>query len=178
MWRSWPLWFLYIKMPMPSGLGRSSLYNPSVLQGLFCEWPVWQGKSRKREDLMNTQSKQSSAKELLIFPWITLDYVIWAVYWNTDYWSLTILILHVLSQKGERCLCNPGFLGHSCQLGLHDDNGVGQWWRVSEGNPYTPPRTGSAGVYLSSAGAMYLFGGERDALFISFDVVFINGKWL
>lgn len=62
-------------------------------------------------------------------------------------------------KKGERCLCNPGFLGHSCQLGLHDDSGAGQWWRVSEGNPYTPPRTGSAGVYLSSTAAMYLFGG-------------------
>ncbi|KAG7216925.1 hypothetical protein INR49_001579, partial [Caranx melampygus] len=61
-------------------------------------------------------------------------------------------------KKGERCLCNPGFLGHSCQLGLNDKNGVGQWWRVSEENPYTPPRTGSAGVYLSSTGAMYLFG--------------------
>ncbi|XP_057690185.1 multiple epidermal growth factor-like domains protein 8 [Corythoichthys intestinalis] len=62
-------------------------------------------------------------------------------------------------KKGERCLCNPGFLGHSCQLGLHDDNGAGQWWRVSEGDPYMSPRTGSAGVYLSSTGAMYLFGG-------------------
>ncbi|XP_074538910.1 multiple epidermal growth factor-like domains protein 8 isoform X3 [Halichoeres trimaculatus] len=62
-------------------------------------------------------------------------------------------------EKGERCQCNPGFLGHSCQLSFHDDSGAGQWWRVSEENPYTPPRTGSAGVYLSSAGAMYLFGG-------------------
>ncbi|MEQ2193632.1 hypothetical protein XENOCAPTIV_006977, partial [Xenoophorus captivus] len=62
-------------------------------------------------------------------------------------------------KKGERCRCNPGFLGHICQLGLRDDNGAGQWWRVSEGNPNAPPRTGSAGVYLSSTGAMYLFGG-------------------
>ncbi|XP_045900405.1 multiple epidermal growth factor-like domains protein 8 [Micropterus dolomieu] len=61
--------------------------------------------------------------------------------------------------KGERCLCNPGFLGHSCQLGFHSDSGAGQWWRVSGENPYTPPRTASAGVYLSSTGAMYLFGG-------------------
>lgn len=51
-------------------------------------------------------------------------------------------------------------MGRNCQLGLHDDNGAGQWWRVSEGNPYMPPRTGSAGVYLSSTGAMYLFGGS------------------
>ncbi len=35
-----------------------------------------------------------------------------------------------------------------------------------------PPRTGSAGVYLSSTGAMYLFGGENDILLISTDVVF------
>uniref|UniRef100_M3ZXA9 Multiple EGF-like-domains 8 n=1 Tax=Xiphophorus maculatus TaxID=8083 RepID=M3ZXA9_XIPMA len=62
-------------------------------------------------------------------------------------------------KKGERCQCNPGFLGHSCQLGLRDDKGPGQWWRVSEGNPSAPPRTGSAGAYLSSTGAMYLFGG-------------------
>lgn len=75
----------------------------------------------------------------------------------------------VLSQKGERCICNPGFLGQSCLLGFHNDSGAGQWWRVSEGNPHTPPRTGSAGVYLSSTGAMYLFGGE--ILLISTDVI-------
>ncbi|XP_067365540.1 multiple epidermal growth factor-like domains protein 8 isoform X2 [Channa argus] len=62
-------------------------------------------------------------------------------------------------KKGERCVCNTSFVGHSCQLGLHDDSGAGQWWRVSDGNPYTPPRTGSAGVYLSSTRSMYLFGG-------------------
>ncbi|XP_019220014.1 multiple epidermal growth factor-like domains protein 8 [Oreochromis niloticus] len=62
-------------------------------------------------------------------------------------------------KKGERCVCKPGFVGQSCQLGLYNDSGAGKWWRVSEENPYTPPRTGSAGVYLSSTGAMYLFGG-------------------
>uniref|UniRef100_A0A1A8GFI9 Multiple EGF-like-domains 8 n=1 Tax=Nothobranchius korthausae TaxID=1143690 RepID=A0A1A8GFI9_9TELE len=62
-------------------------------------------------------------------------------------------------KKGENCQCNPGFLGHSCQLGLRDNSGAGQWWRVSDGNPNTPPRTGSAGVYLYPTGAMYLFGG-------------------
>uniref|UniRef100_A0AAX7TXQ6 Multiple EGF-like-domains 8 n=1 Tax=Astatotilapia calliptera TaxID=8154 RepID=A0AAX7TXQ6_ASTCA len=62
-------------------------------------------------------------------------------------------------KKGERCLCKPGFVGQNCQLGLYNDSGAGKWWRVSEENPYTPPRTGSAGVYLSSTGAMYLFGG-------------------
>ena len=68
-------------------------------------------------------------------------------------------------------------MGHSCQLGFHDDSGAGQWWRLSEGNPYTPPRTGSAGVYLSSTGAMYLFGGKTDIYLISTDVVLIsNGK--
>lgn len=71
-----------------------------------------------------------------------------------------------VSQNGERCLCNSGFLGQSCQLGLHDNNGAGQWWHVSQGNPYTPPRTASAGVYLSSTGAMYLFGGERNVYLI------------
>lgn len=60
-------------------------------------------------------------------------------------------------------------MGHSCQLGLHDDSGAGQWWRVSEGNPYMPPRMGSAGVYLSSTGAMYLFGGESHMLLIFTD---------
>lgn len=77
-----------------------------------------------------------------------------------------ILILNVLSQKGERCLCNTSFVGQSCQLGLHDDGGAGQWWRVSDGNPYTPPRTGSAGMYLSSTGALYLFGGESGMFFL------------
>lgn len=57
-------------------------------------------------------------------------------------------------------------MSRNCQLGLHDDNGAGQWWRVSEGNPYMPPRTGSAGVYLSSTGAMYLFGGIVPLFFI------------
>lgn len=65
------------------------------------------------------------------------------------------------SQKGERCLCRPGFMGQNCQLGLSDDDGAGQWWRVSEGNPYIPPRTGSAGVYLSPAGSLYMFGGKN-----------------
>lgn len=77
---------------------------------------------------------------------------------------LSYCIVYALTQKGERCLCNPGFMGHSCQLGLNDDSGAGMWWRVSEGNPYMPPRTGSAGVYLSSTGAMYLFGGENGML--------------
>lgn len=62
-------------------------------------------------------------------------------------------------------------MGQSCQLSFHDDSGAGQWWRVSEESPYTPPRTGSAGVYLSSTGAMYLFGGEIDTLLISTVVV-------
>ena len=49
---------------------------------------------------------------------------------------------------------------------------------MSEGNPYTPSRTGSAGVYLNATAAMYMFGGESDTLPISFHVVLINGKWL
>lgn len=52
-------------------------------------------------------------------------------------------------------------MGQNCQLGLNDDSGAGQWWRVSEGNPYIPPRTGSAGVYLSSTGSLYMFGGKN-----------------
>lgn len=55
-------------------------------------------------------------------------------------------------------------MGQDCQLGLQDDNGAGHWWHVSEGNPYMPPRTGSAGVYLSPTGAMYLFGGRAPVL--------------
>ncbi|XP_062321572.1 multiple epidermal growth factor-like domains protein 8 [Osmerus eperlanus] len=69
-------------------------------------------------------------------------------------------VLHgTCDKRGERCLCNSGFLGQSCQLGLRDDSGAGQWWNVNGGDPYTPTRTGSAGVYLSPTGAMYLFGG-------------------
>ncbi|XP_011483811.1 multiple epidermal growth factor-like domains protein 8 [Oryzias latipes] len=62
-------------------------------------------------------------------------------------------------KRGERCQCKSGFIGQNCQLSFRDDSGAGQWWLVSEGNPYNPPRTGSAGVYLSSTGALYLFGG-------------------
>ncbi|XP_021446912.2 multiple epidermal growth factor-like domains protein 8 isoform X1 [Oncorhynchus mykiss] len=69
-------------------------------------------------------------------------------------------ILHgTCDKRGEHCLCSSDFLGQSCQLGLRDDSGAGQWWQVSGADPYMPPRTGSAGVYLSSTGAMYLFGG-------------------
>ncbi|XP_076135995.1 multiple epidermal growth factor-like domains protein 8 [Alosa pseudoharengus] len=62
-------------------------------------------------------------------------------------------------EKGERCNCSSGYVGQSCQLGLHDDSGADQWWEVSEGDVKVPPRTASAGVYLSSTRAMYLFGG-------------------
>lgn len=58
-------------------------------------------------------------------------------------------------------------MGQNCQLGLNDDSGAGQWWRVSEGNPYILPRTGSAGVYLSSTGSLYMFGGKNKKLFKS-----------
>lgn len=87
---------------------------------------------------------------------------------NMTWWSRVLFLkLHLLicgdyfSQKGERCLCKPGFVGQNCQLGLNDDGGAGQWWRVSEGNPYIPPRTGSAGVYLSPTGSLYMFGGKN-----------------
>jgi len=86
------------------------------------------------------------------------------------------LLFYVLSQKGEGCLCKPGFLGHSCMLGFYNDSGAGQWWRVSEGHPDTPPRTGSAGVYLSTTGAMYLFGGEREMFLISTNFVYLVNK--
>ncbi|XP_017559477.1 multiple epidermal growth factor-like domains protein 8 isoform X2 [Pygocentrus nattereri] len=62
-------------------------------------------------------------------------------------------------KKGERCLCNSGFVGQSCQLGLHDNSGVGQWWEVNSGYVRASPRTASAGVYLSSTKALYMFGG-------------------
>lgn len=75
--------------------------------------------------------------------------------------GVVVVFLFFLYQKGERCLCHAGFLGHSCQLSLHDDSGAGQWWRIKERDPYMSPRTGSAGVYLSSTGAMYVFGGEN-----------------
>lgn len=104
---------------------------------------MWQG-TKKAED------------KAIVFPWESLEDV--GRLWDLSLFYSTAF--NVLFQKGERCQCNPGFLGHSCQLGLHDDSGAGQWWRVSEGNPQTPSRTGSAGVYLSSTGAMYLFGGE------------------
>lgn len=63
-------------------------------------------------------------------------------------------------QKGERCLCSSGFVGQSCQLGLRDDSGAGQWWEVSGGDANMPRRMAAAGVYLPSTEAMYLFGGK------------------
>lgn len=72
--------------------------------------------------------------------------------------------VHRFYQKGERCVCKPGFMGQNCQLGLSDDAGAGRWWRVTEGNPYIPPRTGSAGVYLSPTGSLYMFGGKNPSV--------------
>uniref|UniRef100_A0A8B9H6U8 Multiple EGF-like-domains 8 n=1 Tax=Astyanax mexicanus TaxID=7994 RepID=A0A8B9H6U8_ASTMX len=60
---------------------------------------------------------------------------------------------------GERCLCNLGFVGQNCQLGLRNNSGVGQWWDVNTGETKAPPRTASAGVYLSSSRSFYMFGG-------------------
>uniref|UniRef100_W5L7W2 Multiple EGF like domains 8 n=1 Tax=Astyanax mexicanus TaxID=7994 RepID=W5L7W2_ASTMX len=62
-------------------------------------------------------------------------------------------------KKGERCLCNLGFVGQNCQLGLRNNSGVGQWWDVNTGETKAPPRTASAGVYLSSSRSFYMFGG-------------------
>ncbi|XP_067304723.1 multiple epidermal growth factor-like domains protein 8 [Pseudorasbora parva] len=62
-------------------------------------------------------------------------------------------------KRGEHCICNPGFVGQNCELGLRDNSGAGQWWEVSPGDIKAAPRTASAGVYLASAGAMYMFGG-------------------
>uniref|UniRef100_A0AAV2MAJ1 Uncharacterized protein n=1 Tax=Knipowitschia caucasica TaxID=637954 RepID=A0AAV2MAJ1_KNICA len=78
---------------------------------------------------------------------------------DANYNLLACSIHGQCDKKGERCLCEPGFIGHSCQLGLRENDGSGQWLHMSDGNPYTPARTGSAGVYISSTGSMYLFGG-------------------
>uniref|UniRef100_A0AAR2IQ65 Multiple EGF-like-domains 8 n=1 Tax=Pygocentrus nattereri TaxID=42514 RepID=A0AAR2IQ65_PYGNA len=67
--------------------------------------------------------------------------------------------LHITCAFLKRCLCNSGFVGQSCQLGLHDNSGVGQWWEVNSGYVRASPRTASAGVYLSSTKALYMFGG-------------------
>lgn len=131
---------LYAEVPVPPGLGRSNLCYPALFPGLFCQWPVWQGK----------QGNLGCAVYLLLFQQLVHTYFVFCVF----------------PQKGERCLCSPGFMGWNCQLGLHDDNGAGHWWRVSDGNPYMPPRTGSAGVYLSPAGAMYLFGGRAAYIYL------------
>ncbi|XP_076868849.1 multiple epidermal growth factor-like domains protein 8 [Brachyhypopomus gauderio] len=62
-------------------------------------------------------------------------------------------------KRGERCLCSAGFVGQSCQLGVHDNDGAGQWWKVSRGDEKASPRTASAGLYISSTAAFYMFGG-------------------
>uniref|UniRef100_W5MZA7 Uncharacterized protein n=1 Tax=Lepisosteus oculatus TaxID=7918 RepID=W5MZA7_LEPOC len=56
-------------------------------------------------------------------------------------------------------MCGQGFVGRSCELGLHDNDGAGRWYEVSQGDPDLPPRTAASGVYLGATGALYLFGG-------------------
>ncbi|XP_066575426.1 multiple epidermal growth factor-like domains protein 8 [Amia ocellicauda] len=65
----------------------------------------------------------------------------------------------VCSQDGESCQCSDGFMGRSCQLGLRDNEGPGRWFEVIRSDPEFRPRTAAAGIYLSSTGALYLFGG-------------------
>lgn len=61
-------------------------------------------------------------------------------------------------------------MGQNCQLGLRDNSGAGQWWEVSPGDFKAAPRTASAGVYLASAGAMYMFGGKRGRSYSAFPI--------
>lgn len=68
--------------------------------------------------------------------------------------------LSLSSQRGDHCLCSSGFAGQSCQLGLRDNSGVGQWWDVSTRDVRFSPRTASGGVYLSSTRTFYMFGGN------------------
>lgn len=51
-------------------------------------------------------------------------------------------------------------MGQNCQLGLRDNSGAGQWWEMSQGDVQVASRTASAGVYLPTTGAMYIFGGK------------------
>lgn len=68
--------------------------------------------------------------------------------------------LWLCSQRGDHCLCSSDFVGQSCQLGLRDNSGVGQWWDVNNRDESFSPRTASGGVYLSSTGTFYMFGGK------------------
>lgn len=61
-------------------------------------------------------------------------------------------------------------MGQNCQLGLRDNSGAGQWWEVSPGDVKAAPRTASAGVYLASTGAMYMFGGKMEVFQIAFPI--------
>ncbi len=61
-------------------------------------------------------------------------------------------------------------MGQNCQLGLRDNSGAGQWWEVSLGDVKATPRTASAGVYLASTGAMYMFGGKMEVFQLTFPI--------
>lgn len=131
-------------MPLPSRLGWGFVHNESVRLCLFHEWPMWQG-------IITLSTKNYEPKLQPLAQKLGDDFN-------------QVLSFCCLCQRGERCQCKSGFIGQNCQLSFRDDSGAGQWWLVSEGNPYNPPRTGSAGVYLSSTGALYLFGGKFQIL--------------
>lgn len=59
------------------------------------------------------------------------------------------------------CRCDPGFLGHACDLHLWENQGAGWWHNVSAGDPAFSARVGAAGAFLSPPGLLAVFGGEQ-----------------
>ncbi|XP_054855201.1 multiple epidermal growth factor-like domains protein 8 isoform X1 [Eublepharis macularius] len=77
------------------------------------------------------------------------------------------------SQDLGRCQCEPGFVGQACDLALSENQGAGKWYNVSARDPSFRPRTAAAGVFLSSTGGLYIFGG-LDLNTALGDLVFYN----
>jgi hypothetical protein len=88
----------------------------------------------------------------------------------------------VCDKNSSRCDCKDGFSGESCSL-PGDNSRTNSSWHVVSRTLFDErplfPRTGSAGVYVSSRDAFYVFGGfDLNSVaeqFLSYD--FSSGKW-
>ncbi|XP_051901341.1 LOW QUALITY PROTEIN: multiple epidermal growth factor-like domains protein 8 [Pristis pectinata] len=60
---------------------------------------------------------------------------------------------------GHHCHCHPGFIGHSCDLSLNDNQSAGSWYNISRSDPEFVGRTAAAGTFLNTTNSLYIFGG-------------------
>nr|XP_014339547.1 PREDICTED: multiple epidermal growth factor-like domains protein 8 [Latimeria chalumnae] len=68
-------------------------------------------------------------------------------------------VLHgVCIEETQRCQCDMGFVGHSRNLSLNNNQGAGNWYEVSASDPKFAAWTAAAGAFLNSTNAFYIFG--------------------